>query len=162
MNHAETQRRSLDIHKQTIDHLDDMLCVERAAVDCYALALMQLGTGGDPDLVEARDSHASRIDSLGERLIAIGGVASDGNALGAGFASLMHRLPQILGRARTFYALEEGESHCLCQYRERLHRLDRGTRLLIEHVTLPEQTRVHGLMLALLRRSAPMPVVIGA
>lgn len=142
---SDLERSDVD-RRQSIDQLDDLLCAEHGAVECYEAAVRKFAQDPVTELPEVLRSHQTRIDVIRARLIGLGGSPSDCKGIRAAFTRLTHRLAQLPGRSSTINELEECEDRLLEQYDECLARMDRDTRAFAEEKLLAEQIRSHAMM----------------
>lgn len=136
----------------SVDMLNNLLRGELSAVETYAQALEKVE---DPeirnDLLEARRSHADRVDIIKQRVLQIGGYPATTSGVWGVLAKTMEGGATLFGDIAAVDMLEEGEDRGLEEYRKLLEEIEPSVRAIAVEL-LPRQEDTHNLISALKHR----------
>ncbi|PRQ04570.1 DUF2383 domain-containing protein [Enhygromyxa salina] len=139
--------------KQDIDHLNEFLRGERAAVETYTQCIEKFD---DPQMKEElrvlRTSHQKRVTQIESRIRELSGTPDASSGAWGSFAKLVEGGAKVFGKSAAINVIEEGEDHGKNLYNDKLDSLTAGTRAFMIEQIMPEQRRTHDTLAALRRR----------
>lgn len=135
-----------------INTLNNLLRGELSAVETYSQALEKIE---DPeirnDLLEARRSHAARVDIIKQRVLQIGGQPANNSGAWGLLVKTLEGGATLLGDAAAIDMLEEGEDKGLEEYRKLFEGNEPNLRAIAIEL-MPRQEDTHDLISSLKHR----------
>lgn len=137
---AGIQSNKLD---ETVRQLNSLLRGEISAAETYRMAIEK--ASGEAENVgllrEIQEEHGRAAQGLRDRILEIGGEASDSSGAWGAWAKTVQGTMNLLGDAASLKALKEGEVHGLKDYHSALGTIDASSAQLINNQLIPAQQR---------------------
>ncbi len=133
----------MDINKQTIVALNNLLRGELSAVETYQQALSKVGEDkGAAELRRLLLAHQEAAEVLRSHVEHHGGTPETGSGAWGAFAKAVEGAAKLLGSSAALRALKAGEEHGIHDYEKALPELPAGCQSVIQTKLLP-QARAH-------------------
>ncbi len=130
----------------TVDQMNGLLRGELSALETYRQALEKVEDRTAKDVLkECHMCHSKRVDSLVEKIVALGGKPADDSGAWGSFAKLMEGGAAAFGDKSAIAMLEEGEDKGLRDYKKLLDDSDLRLRELASSL-VSAQEGTHGKM----------------
>jgi uncharacterized protein (TIGR02284 family) len=124
----ETTTRTLPDNRVDVDTLNSLLRGEISAVETYEQAIEKFSKPEDRRianvLTRVRDEHSWAVTTLRERVLAHGGIPSDGAGVWGVFAKAVEGAAKLLGPQTALSALKQGETHGQEEYEKAVANAD--------------------------------------
>jgi uncharacterized protein (TIGR02284 family) len=130
--------------QNAVEQLNSFLRGEISSVETYRQALPTVKDARlRAQLLECESSHKQRVETLRQRILALGGQPSEGSGVWGAFSKLVQGGASLIGDAAAIQALESGEDHGLADYRRDVDKLDIEVRSFVRAELLPAQEKTH-------------------
>ena len=143
---------------EAVRQLNSLLRGEISAAETYRMAIDKVAESstGSSDvglLQQMQEDHGRAAQVLRQRIVELGGEASDSSGAWGAFAQTVQGTANLFGDASALKSLKEGEEHGLKDYEEALDDVDAQTAGVIRNEFIPNQ-REHISLLSNLISSA--------
>lgn len=138
-----------------MENLNTLLKGELSAVASYGVALDKVREPHVKEvLLQARDSHAERVDKLRTAIVDSGGAPIETSGTWGSFAKLVTSTAAAMGEVAIVAALEEGEDLGSNEYEWKMLNIRGANHRLVRDELWPKQQATHKLMSTLTARKA--------
>ena len=137
---------STDSGGEAVRQLNSLLRGEISAAETYRMAIDKISSsseaGGNVGLLkQMQEDHGRAAQALRERIVALGGEASDTSGAWGAWAQTVQGTMNLFGDASALKSLKEGEEHGLKDYQEAVDDLDAQSASLIQSQLIPNQQK---------------------
>jgi hypothetical protein len=128
-----------------IDQLNSLLRGTISATESYRIALERAANSDNAvhlrQLRGIQEEHGRACQSLRDRILELGGSASDSSGVWGVWAKTVTSVGSLFGDAGTLRALKDGEEHGLKDFQEALDDVDATSADLLRRQLIPAQVR---------------------
>lgn len=129
---------------ESVRQLNSLLRGEISAAETYRMAIDKVAESatGSSDvglLRQMQEDHGRAAQMLRQRIVALGGEASDSSGAWGAWAQTVQGTANLFGDTTALKSLKEGEEHGLKDYEEAIDDVDAQTAGMIRNECLPNQ-----------------------
>ncbi len=129
----------------SVAQLNVLLRGEISAAETYRMAIDRIASSDQAThaglLREIQEEHGRAAQGLRDRVLELGGEASDTSGAWGIWAKTVQATMSLLGDASSLKALKEGEEHGLKEYQDALAAVDNSSAQLVQNQFIPAQQR---------------------